>query len=146
MPNLYPTIELPTLISPQTSQPKKYYPAPNFDFETGDFLFDGSGKFVMADGHEAFEQWVLKACMTERGTRLAYSDDYGVELEDAVKFTDAGAVRSSIVRTITETILANPCAEYVKNFSFETNGDEVKISFDVKGRPWQEVSRLTLKY
>ena len=146
MPNLYPTIELPTLISPQTSQPKKYYPAPNFDFETGDFLFDSAGKIVMADGREAFEQWCLKACMTERGTRLSYSDNYGVEMEDALKFNDAGAVQSSVVRTVTETILANPKAEYVKNFSFELSGDELKISFDVKGRDWQEVSRLTLSY
>ena len=134
------------MISPRTSSKKNYSPAPKFNFETGDFLFDSAGRIVIADGREAFEAWCLKVCMTERGTRLAYSDNYGVELESATKFNDAGAVQSAVVRTITEAILANPCAEYVKNFSFETSGDELKISFDVKGRDWAEVSRLSVKY
>lgn len=134
------------MISPRTSSKKNYSPAPNFDFETGDFLFDSAGRIVIADGREAFEQWCIKAVCTERGSRLAYSDNYGVELEEATKFNDAGAVQSAVVRTITEAILANPCAEYVKNFSFETSGDELKISFDVKGRDWAEESRLSVKY
>ena len=146
MPNLFPEINLPTLISPRTSQPKKYYPAPHFDFDSGDFLFDSAGRIIIADGREAFEQWCIKACMTERGTKIAYTDNYGAELEDAIKFNDAGAIQSMIVKTITETILAHECAEYVKNFSFEIEGDELKVSFDVKGRDWENLSRLTVIY
>ena len=145
MPNLYPTLKLPTLITPRTAAgQKKYYPAPYFDYESGDFLFDSAGRPIMASGKETFEQWCLKVCTTERGTCLAYSDKIGGEFEAAMKMPDVEAVKSSIIRTITETILVNPVTEWVKNFSFESVGDELKVSFDVKGRQWQEVSHLTI--
>ena len=147
MPDLYPTINLPTLISPR-AQPieKKYKLAPNFDFESGEFLIDRAGRPIFASGRETFCQWCIKTCMTERGSRLAYSDKIGTEFEAALKEPSPEAVKSSIVRTITETILVNPAAEYVKNFSFEVEGEHLFVTFEVKGREWDEVDRLTLDY
>ena len=147
MPDLYPTINLPTLISPR-AQPieKKYKIAPNFDFESGEFLIDSAGRPIFASGKETFCQWCIKTCMTERGSRLAYSDRIGTEFEAALKEPDPAAVRSSIVRTITETILVNPAAEYVKNFSFDVEGEHLYVTFEVKGREWEETSKLTLDY
>ena len=144
VPNIYPTLNLPTLIQPRSSTQKKYFPSPYFNFDSGDFLFDRAGRPIIADEKETFEQWCLKVCMTERGTRLAYSDKIGGEWEAAMKESDVEAVKSSIIRTITETILINPAAEWVKNFSFEAAGDELKVSFDVKGQAWLEPSRLTI--
>lgn len=147
MPNLYPTINLPTLVSPRSqATEKKYRLAPKFDFERGEFLFDGAGRIIIADGKETFEQWCLKTCMTARGSRLAYSDKIGTEFFSATKEPDPAAVRSAIIRTITETILVNPAAEYVKDFEFDGSGDELHVSFSVKGRNWAEASRLTLTY
>ena len=146
MPNLFPTFNLPTLAISTAPKTKRYYQSPSFDFETGDFLVDNAGRFVFADGRETFEQWCLKVCMTERGTRLAYSDKIGTEFEAAIHFTDPAAVKSSIIRTISESILVHPAAEYVKNFQFKSEGDELQVSFDVKGRDFDDASRLTVTY
>ena len=145
MPSLYPQIKLPTLIKPRTvAHTQKYYPAPAFNFETGDFIFDGAGRMVMTDEKTAFEDWAIKVCSTERGTKLAYSDKIGCEWIKAMKENDADAVKSSIVRTITETLFVNPATEWVKNFEFEGAGDELKVRFDVKGKYWLDASRLTI--
>ena len=147
MPQLYPTITLPTLMAPRSQPSQKVYKvAPYFSFEVGDFLFDNAGRVIMADGKETFEQWCIKACSTERGTKLAYSDKIGTEFEAAMKEPDQDAVKSSVVRTITETILVNPVAEWVKNFSFTTEGDSLWGTFEVKGRAWAEAGTLTVRY
>lgn len=146
MPSLFPQINLPTLVAPPTTpDDKKYLPAPAFNFETGDFVFDGAGRMVMADGKTAFEDWCLKVCGTERGTKLAYSTDIGTEFEALRQESDPNFVRSSIIRTITETILVHPAAEYIKKFSFEMEGDHFYVKFMVKGRDWAEASQLALE-
>ena len=145
MASIYPQINLPTLVAPTPeSRVQKYYPAPYFDFEKGDFIFDGAGRPIIASGKEAFEQWCLKTCMTERNTRLAYSDKIGGEFERVMKETDPEAVKSSIIRTITETIMVNPATEWVKNFIFFSEGDSLWVTFEVKGREWDEASTITL--
>lgn len=145
MPNLYPTINLPTLVKPRpVATTQKYYPAPAFNFETGDFIFGGDGRIVMADEKTTFEDWCIKTCSTERGAHLAYSDKIGGEWHKAMKENDADAVKSSIIRTITETIMVNPAAEWVKDFEFEGSGDELKVTFSVKGKYWLDASRLVV--
>lgn len=146
MPNLFPTFNLPTITPRSAPTARRYYQSPYFDFESGDFVFEPSGKIKMATGREAFEQWCLKVCMTERGTRLAYSTDIGTEFEAAMKMPSVEAVKSSVVRTITESIMCHPCAEWVKNFVFRAAGDSLWVTFDVKGRDWAESSTLTVKY
>lgn len=139
-------MRLPTITPRSKPLVRRYYPAPYFDFESGDFVFLPDGKIKMAIGREAFEQWCLKVCMTERGTRLAYSTDIGTEFEAAMKMPSVEAVKSSVVRTITESIMCHPCAEWVKNFIFRAEGDSLWVTFDVKGRDWSEAGTLTVKY
>jgi len=147
MPNLYPTVNLPSLMKPQISDSeKKYRSAPLFDFQTGDFIRDGAGRIVMTNGKEAFAQWCLKVCVTERGTKLAYSDKIGTEIMSAVKESDAESVKSSIERTITEALMVNPVTEYVKNFSFSIDGDHLFVDFVVKGKNWAEEIALKVGY
>lgn len=147
MPSLYPTLNLPQLVKPQSIKPSRLDKvAPYFDFATGEFLFDGAGRIIMADEYETFEQWCLKVCMTERYSYLAYSDKIGVELDDATRGPNIEAVQSAIIRTITEAIMVHPAAEYVKNFAFEIEGDNVWVSFDVKAREWSDERRLALYF
>ena len=96
MASLYPEINLPTIIVPQTVRRKKYSPAPSFDFATGDFKLDSHGRMILDDGQEAFEKWCMKTCMVERGTRLAYSDKIGIEFETVSKknFARSGEIRA----------------------------------------------------
>ena len=144
MANLYPTINLPTLIAPRRkslTQSKKV--SPYFDYRTGEFLFAPSGKPKMATPKEAFEQWCVKVCLTERGTRLAYTDKFGVEFNELAGMNDNEAVKSKIIRTITEAIMAHPQTAWVKNFSFKIEADNVYVSFTVKGKDFDE-SNLTV--
>ena len=145
MPQLYPTINLPSLVAPPTTpKDRKYLPAPYFDWQAGDFTFDSAGRPIMADGKTAFEDWCIKVCATERGTRLAYSDKIGTEFEAVIHMSDPEAVKSSVIRTITESILVHPAAEYVKDFSFKVTGDNLYVTFTVKGKAWAEASQLTV--
>ncbi len=146
MASLYPEINLPTIIAPQTVSRKKYSPAPSFDFATGDFKLDSHGRMILDDGQDAFEKWCLKTCMVERGTRLAYSDKIGIEFETAAKKSSPEAVKSAIIRTLTEAILVHPAAEYVKNFNFELEGDNLRVTFDVKGRDLPETFTVSVIY
>lgn len=145
---LYPTFKLPSVaLDAETAARRSYKQSFSFDYATGDFVRDAAGRPVLAEGREAFCQWCLKQCVTERGTRLSYSDKIGVEIVAAVRdATDIRAVESRIRRTITEALMVNPETEYVKDFSFAWNGaDSMEVSFLVKGHEWDE-DRLTVAY
>lgn len=136
---LYPTFDLPKMTAPKGSKVTEYKGAPYFDFDVGDFVLDGAHRPTMANGKEAFCQWCLKVCATERRTRLAYSDSIGVEIQKAAKdCKDIAALQSAIERTITEAILVNPAAELVKNFSFQYDGDHLWVTFTVVSTPYGE--------
>ena len=145
--SIYPTYNLPTMAETrQTAEQRIYKPAPMFDFESGDFVRDGAGRLVFADGREAYAEWCLKQCVTERNTRLAYSDKIGVEIDKAAKLDNIAAIESAIEKTITEALMVHPATEYVRSFTFKWNGaDSIWVSFVVKGRDWNEQT-LTVQY
>lgn len=149
MPSLYPTLNLPKVaVSRLISKPDSYKPAPLFDFDTGDFVRDAAGRIVMASGKEAYMEWCMKQCQTERYTRLAYSNKIGVEMVAAMKTSEdnPNAVRSAIERTITEALMIHPATEYVRKFEFSRSGsDGLLVTFLVKGRDWEEEA-LTVVY
>lgn len=142
--SIYPTFNLPTLTAPRTSAAqKKYAPSLKFDFEKGDFVLDGAGRLVTCNGHEAWGEWCLKQLATERNTRLAYSDKIGVEIESAARDEpDQESMKLAIERTITEALLVNPATEYVRNFEFTMEGDQLYVSFLAKGREWDDEDAL----
>jgi len=149
MPSLYPTFNLPKIIINSTNQNKRSYrPAPMFDYDSGDFVRDGAGRLVIADGKEAYMEWCLKQCVTERGTKLAYSDKIGVEMVAAVKDGEADprAVQSAVEKTITEALMIHSATEYVRKFKFSWDGgSHLRVSFVVKGYDWEEET-LTVTY
>jgi len=132
MPNLYPAFEIPEIIEQQQTQPEPEYPESYlFDFEKSDFVLDGAGRIVIADGYTAWVQWCIKAVLTERFAYLAYSGNYGVEIDRALKQPTRAVVETEVERTITEALLADPRTYAVRDFSFEWRGDELYISFVV---------------
>jgi len=132
MPDLYPTFEPPTIVEQEQPQLAPEYPKSYlFDFVKGDFVLDGAGRIVIADGYTAWVQWGVKAVMTERFSYLAYSGNYGVEIEEALKQPTRAAVETEVERTITEALLADPRTYAVRNFSFEWRGNELYVSFNV---------------
>lgn len=130
MPDLYPTFDMPEIIEQQQTEPAPQYGKSwLFDFEKGDFVTDGAGRVVEADGHTAWAQWCVKAVLTERFAYLVYSSDYGAELEQALKQPSRAAVEAELERAITEALLVDPRTERVTDFAFEWEGDAVKVSF-----------------
>ena len=132
MANLYPVFEMPELIEQQQTQPEPEYPESYlFDFEKGDFVLDTAGRIAIADGHRAWAQWCVKTVLTERFAYLAYSGNYGVEIDEALKQPTRAVVEAEVERTITEALLFDPRTYTVRDFSFEWRGDELYISFTV---------------
>lgn len=132
MPNLYPTFEMPELVEEQQAEPEpEYGESWLFDFARGDFVVDGTGRVVIADGHTAWVQWCVKTVLTERFAFLAYSWDYGVEIEEALKNPNRAAIEAEVERTITEALLVDPRTELVRDFSFRWQADELNVSFTV---------------
>ncbi len=130
MPNLYPAFDMPELVEQQQTEPApKYGKSWLFDFKKGDFVLDGAGRVVEADGHTAWVQWCIKTILTQRFAYVIYSSDYGTELEEAQKQPDRKAVEIELERAITEALLVDPRTEMVKDFVFEWEGDTVKVSF-----------------
>ena len=130
MPDLYPTFEPPTIVEQEQPQLTPEYPKSYlFDFEKGDFVLDGAGRIVIADGYWAWVQWCVKTVLTERFTCLAYSWNYGAEIEQAIKHPDRALVEMEIERTITEALMVDPRTESVRDFSFKWYADELYVSF-----------------
>lgn len=138
--SLFPVFDVPEIVAPTAAEERKYRRSVYFDFETGDFLRDGSGNMVAADGRDAFAQWCLKTAATERFACLAYSTDIGTEMEAALANADRAAVESAIERTITEALMVNHKTEYVRAFAFSWGGDTLTVSFTVKGQDWEEIT------
>ncbi len=140
MPDLYPVFNMPELIEEQAVKTPEYGKSWLFDFEKGDFVVDGAGRIVIADGYTAWVQWCVKTVLTQRFAHVVYSFDYGTELEEALKQPSMKAVEAKLERAITEALLADPRTEMVRDFAFEWEGDAVKVSFTavpVIGEPAQ---------
>jgi hypothetical protein len=141
---LFPTFEMPEIDEDTDEAEEKYKQSVYFDFETGDFKIDGSHNMVIADGREAYRQWCLKTIMTERYDHLAYNEDHGTEIDDAMREEDDDAAETVIERTITEALMENEHTENVQDFLFTRAADGMICSFNVKGKDLEEL-QLNLK-
>jgi len=52
-------------------------------------------------------------------------------------------VEAALEQTITEALMVNVHTEYVRDFEFTWSADEIRITFTVKGRSWDEVKLST---
>lgn len=135
---LFPVFEVPELETQTQNQTRQYKPSVYFDFEAGDFRRDGAYRMTTSTGKEAYMQWCRKVVMTERDACLAYSTDIGIEGEAALAEADRAAVESALEKTITEALMVNTHTEYVRDFEFIWGADELRMTFTVKGKEWDE--------
>lgn len=84
-----------------------------------------------ADGIEALKQAVYKVLSTERYEYPIYSFNYGVEIESLLG-KDPVYVQVELKRRIRECLLKDNRISEVDNFRFETSGDTVTCTFDVR--------------
>lgn len=124
MPNLLPTGYDEEVISADDltkSRPVGYLNGIAFDYRTGDFKRDGKNKLLDSDGIESWKSWCINCIQTERYKHLAYSTDFGIELDAVFAASSPEEAESILVRQITEAILADPYerTEYIE--SIEVN-------------------------
>jgi hypothetical protein len=107
--------------------PKEYA----WDFENNNFILK-DGKFIIVEGTEAIKIWVWKSLNAKRFKYLAYSWDYGHELEDLIgQGLSREALSSEVERYLNECLEINPYISDVTDIAFDIDGSKVSISFKV---------------
>ena len=134
MPDLFPVFEVPKVIDSGESSAKQRSGI-YFDFEKGDFKLDNGGRIETASPYEVWVQWCLKTVYTQRWAYLGYSDQIGVETEEAFNQESREAIESYIEYTISEALLADPYSrtKRVYDFNFNWETDSVEVIFIVSG-------------
>lgn len=131
--SLFPTFEIPNVVTADEQEDAVYNPTPLFDFEKGDFVRDGANRVIMTDGYQAYRMWVFKALKTQQGACLSYLD-IGVDYEGALAETTHSAVQAELERAITEALLMHPMTLRVRDFEFEWSANILSVQFTVQGR------------
>ena len=124
------TVAVPAFIEESSEYDTQYKRTMKWNPEKGDFVRNAANQVVECTGEEGYMIWCMKVSMTERYSCLAYSNDIGVEMEDALAQDDEK--------------LVNPRTEWVRDFEFEWNGDSMNCSFKVKGKEWDKVFQINI--
>ena len=139
MANLFPEgyeKEVITVEDLEAETPAGYRNGIAFDDQLGDFLRDGMNKLLDSNGIESWKSWCINCLSTERYSHLAYSSDFGIETEAAMKASSREEAESILTRQITEAILADPYerAAYIEEITFDwTAPDTVAVSVTIHG-------------
>lgn len=141
---LFPVVEVPDFISENTEYDTQYKRSVRWDPEKGDFARDGANRMAECDGREAFAIWCFKIAQTERYRCLAYPDSIGTEMERALDNDDEKTVESMVQRTIEDALMVNPRTEFVRDFVFTWDADNMNCTFKVKGKDWDEIITITI--
>ena len=135
--NLFPVFDVPAALAEDVQIQQKYRPSPLFDIESGEFILSGARQTMYGSGYDAWVLWCTKTILTQRWAYYGYSNDIGIEAEEAFKEPDRKAIESAFERTITEALLADPMerTQQVREFEFtwDGGGESLYISCVVIG-------------
>lgn len=129
--SLYPVVDIPDFVEDEDIYDSDYKPSLAWDLEKGDFVRNMSNQVQLCDGLEAYKIWCIKTAQTQRFSCLAYDDDIGTDMDEAVSEEDDNAVELAIERTIEEALMVNPRTEAVEDFDFMWETDTIYVSFTV---------------
>lgn len=140
MPNLFPTgyeNALPTPGDIVEDKPIGYKPGIAFDYDnTGDFMRDGRNRVMESTGIESWRSWVINCLQTQRYKHLAYSTDFGIDIDAVFAATTHAEAESILVREITEAIMADDYkrTEYIQFIGIDWSvPDAVTVDFVLFG-------------
>lgn len=136
--SLFPVVDVPEVQEDEYEYDTAFKPSVAWDIASGDFVTDSKHRVMQSDGYEAYKVWCYKIVQTERFSCLAYTDDDGTELEDAMHEEDEDAVESAIQETIEEALMVNPRTESVSDFEFDWQTDTLTVTFKVTSIEWEE--------
>lgn len=113
-----------------------YKIAPYFDSRLGDFLLDGNGSVITADGVTAWTQWCENVIATDRYNHDAYTDDIGIDYEELFSAETHEEFETLFETEVSEALMCDPYGrtQYVQHVEFEwLNDTEVNVTIDVVG-------------
>ncbi|MBO0537905.1 DUF2634 domain-containing protein [Clostridium botulinum] len=103
------------------------------DFNTGQFLYDDTGKNIIVEKNEAIKIWIWKALQTSRNRYLIYSSNYGHDFETIIgKGYNKNLINSELERLIEECLLANPYITEILEINTDFKGSKLYIYVTVK--------------
>lgn len=107
--------------------------SPKLDYKEQRLSVNKVGRAIIGDEIDAYRVWVTKCLLTERYRYLAYSTDFGVEIERIIRENyPRGIAESELERTIKEALLMDNRTVSVRGFSFAWEGDAVYVDFYVE--------------
>lgn len=120
----------PTVYTPANStnylKPLKEYA---WDFDKNQFILQ-DGKFQIVEGKEAIKIWIWKALHTQRYRYMAYSWDYGHELEELIgKGYSEGLTRSETERYLNEALLVSPYIKSIEDVTVVVHDSSINVKF-----------------
>lgn len=125
-----------------------YKKAPYFDSRIGDFVTDGHGKVLTADGVAAWTHWCENVLATDRYNHEAYTDDVGIDYDEIFKNTESREEIETLLETeITDALLCDPYGrtKYVQAIEFDwVDSDSVNVSIEAVGMDNELVTIDTL--
>lgn len=102
-----------------------------FDFETGQLKTKG-GQYYYVEKNEALKIWIWKALHSSRFTYLAYSINYGNEINTLVgRYLAKPLLYSELKRLIEEALLCNPYITSISDVKIEQKGSNVECILSV---------------
>ena len=137
--NLFPAgyeDEVVTLEDLASEQPAGYRNGIAFNSQTGDFLRDGMNKLLDCTGIESWKSWCINCLQTERYKHLAYTSDFGIEIDQAMRASSREEAESILTRQITEAIMADPYkrTKYIEEITYNwTAPDSVTVAVTIHG-------------
>jgi hypothetical protein len=100
-----------------------------WDYVANDFLLV-DGKNVIVTGKDAVKVWIWKALHTPRYRYLAYTWNYGNELEDLIaQGLSSEALKSELERYLKESLLINPYITGISNIGISIEGSLANVNF-----------------
>lgn len=107
-----------------------------FSETSGDFIRDGKNKILDSTGVESWRSWCINCIQTERYKHLAYSTDFGIETEAALRAGSREEAESILTREVTEALLADPYGRtaFIDEIEFDwTAPDSIQMSAKIHG-------------
>ena len=120
----------------EDEEPIGYLPGVAFDWQTGDFIRDGRNQLTEATGVDSWKQWVQNCLQTARYKHLAYSEEYGIDIDEIFSAGSREEAESIMTREIIEALEADPYGrtEYVEDIEYNwTAPDAVQATVTVVG-------------
>lgn len=102
-----------------------------FDFVAGQLKTRG-GQYYYVEKNEALKIWIWKTLFTSRYSYLAYSTNYGNEINTLIgRYLAKDLLYSELKRYIEEALLCNPYILSLTDFQIEQKGAKVTCDYSV---------------